>query len=80
MRRKASLLAVGLLAGATISVTGGSPAHAQPCESPDPALAYVCHTLGNPPPVWDWVNHYYDTAGRVVKTVYCTLWDDPTCP
>lgn len=81
MRKKVSLAVVGLLAGATISV--GSPAQAQPtteCDSPDPIVAYVCSVIGNAPQLGPTVQYYYELAGRVVKTAYCTLWpSDPAC-
>ncbi|HEV2756395.1 MAG TPA: hypothetical protein VG318_11545 [Actinomycetota bacterium] len=76
MRKKLSLVAAGLLAGATISMAA-APAQAQPqsCSSNDPVLAFVCSTLDKPGP---WIQHYYEEAGKAVYYVYCTLWD-PTC-
>ncbi len=77
MRRKLSLLAAGLLAGATISMSAGSPAYAQDeCSSPDPVIAYVCSVIGDADPI-GWVNYYYWKVGEVVEKVHCTLW--PPC-
>lgn len=78
MRRRAALLAAGLLAGATISVSGGTPAHAQStCTSTDPVLAWVCRTVGSAPQPGPTITHYYDEAGKLVYRVYCTVW--PPC-
>lgn len=80
MSKKLTLAVAGLLAGATLSVGAASPAQAQTCVSPDPVIAYVCRTLDNVPDVNAWIQHYYETAGRVVKTAYCTVWPgDPDC-
>lgn len=76
MRKKLSLVTVGLLAGAALSMGAAAPASAQPierCAAQDPVLDYVCDTIGN---VGPWVTHYYYTAGEVVKDVYCTVWPD----
>lgn len=75
MRKKLSLVTVGLLAGAAMSVAPVSTASAQVerCAAQDPVLDYVCDTLGN---VGPWANYYYYKAGEVAKTVYCTVWPD----
>lgn len=77
MRKKLSLVAAGLLAGATLSISAGSPAHAGTCTSWDPTVAYVCRVVGDADPI-GWANYYYEEAGKAVYYVYCTLWD-PTC-
>ncbi|HEV2756392.1 MAG TPA: hypothetical protein VG318_11530 [Actinomycetota bacterium] len=77
MRRKVSLVAAGLLAGATLSTTVASPAHAQDgCTAHDPTLAYVCTVLNEADPV-GWANYYYTLVGRVVTGVVCDLWECP---
>jgi hypothetical protein len=73
MRKKLSLVAAGLLAGATI-VTAAAPAHAQECDARDPVLNHVCDTVEN---VGPWANYYYNLVGDVVVGVVCDLW---TCP
>ncbi len=75
MRRKASLLAAGILAGATLSTTAALPAHAQECDAKDPVLDHVCDTVEN---VGPWVGYYYNEVGETVYRLYCLLWD-PTC-
>ena len=76
MRRKLSLLVVGLLAGATISTTA-APAHAQDgCTAHDPTLAYVCRVVGEADPI-GWAGYYYTLVGRVVTGVVCDLWECP---
>ncbi|MDQ3914356.1 MAG: hypothetical protein M3323_03355 [Actinomycetota bacterium] len=79
MRRKISIVAAGLLAGATLSISAGSPAHAchDATTGEDPVVNYVCGTSHNLPDPGPWIQHYYDEAGRVVYRVYCTLW--PPC-
>lgn len=72
------MLVVGLVAGATLSISAPTPAHAQPCVSSDPVLAYVCQTLGDVPDVNYLINYYYNEVGEAVYNVYCRLWD-PTC-
>lgn len=75
MRKKLSLVTVGLLAGAAMSIGPVSPASAQPerCASTDPVLDHVCDTIGNVRP---WAEHYYYVLGEAVKDVYCTVWPD----
>ena len=77
MRRRAALLATGLLAGAAISVSGGTPAHAQTCTATDPVLAYVCRVVNGAPEPGPTIDYYYEKAGEVVYRVYCTAW--PPC-
>ncbi len=76
MRKKLSLVAAGLLAGATLSVGVASPASAQECTSDDPVLAYVCRTIGDADPI-GWVNHYYWVATGAVHWAYCQV--SPHC-
>ena len=64
MRRRAALVVAGLLAGATISMAGAGPAHAQVCYGSDPVFAYVCDLLNEEP-------------GEILYVVYCTL--SPYC-
>lgn len=78
MRKKATLAAAGLLAGATMSVTGASPAHAQTCESSgDPVLAYVCTVVNNAPPPGPTIDHYVYVATSTVHWAYCQV--SPHC-
>jgi hypothetical protein len=75
MRRKLPLLAAGLIAGATISISAGSPAYAcTNTDPPDPVLTYVCETTGNLPDVQQLVDHYYNQVGQIVVRVICDLW------
>ena len=76
MRRKISVVAVGLLAGTAMSLAPVSSSSAQPaeCDAVDPVLDYVCTTVEN---VGPWVDYYYDKAGAAVYSVYCKLW--PPC-
>ena len=76
MRKKLSLLVVGLLAGATLSMTAASPAQAQVCQGEGPPFEYVCMVVNEADPV-GWVTYYYWKAGEVVDKVTCTLW--PPC-
>jgi hypothetical protein len=63
------------VAGATLSVSAPSPAHAQPCTSTDPVLEYACRTLGSVPDVNYLINYYYNEVGEAVYSIYCKLWD-----
>ncbi|HYP23961.1 MAG TPA: hypothetical protein VEV43_10330 [Actinomycetota bacterium] len=79
MRKKMSLVAVGLLAGATMSMTA-SPAHAQPdpnCAATDPVLAYVCRIINSAPEPGPTINHYYYQVTGAVHTAYCQV--SPYC-
>lgn len=80
MRKRAAVLAAGLLAGATISLTGASPAQAQPdpgCAATDPVLAYVCSIINNAPEPGPTINHYYYVIFGITDKVYCTV--SPSC-
>lgn len=78
MRKRAALLAAGLLAGATMSVTGAAPAQAQTCQSTgDPVFAYVCLIVNNVPEPGPTIDHYYYVVFSVTDKVYCTL--SPSC-
>ncbi len=72
MRKRLSLVAAGLLAGATMSMTAASPAHAQVCYSDgDPILGYVCMILNNAPEPGPTVDHYVYVATSTVHWAYC---------
>lgn len=81
MRRKLSLLAASALIGSVMTVGGASPAQA--CHYDvvdDPVLGWACYQTHSIPDVEGWVQHYYDSLGRAVKTAYCKLWpSDPSC-
>lgn len=77
MRKRAALALTGLLAGATISVAGASPAHAQQCTATDPVLAYVCRIVNTAPNPNDLINHYYYVVFGITDKVYCTV--SPSC-
>lgn len=78
MRRKLALITTGLLAGATLSVAGGTPAHAQQCESTgDPVLGYVCTIVNNAPEPGPTIDYYYWLATGTVHWAYCQV--SPHC-
>ena len=80
MRKRASLVAAGLLAGATMSMTMASPAGAQPdpgCVATDPVLAYVCRIIGSAPEPGPTIEHYYYLATGAVHYAYCQV--SPYC-
>lgn len=76
MRRRVALLTTGLLAGATLAVTGAAPAHA--CHdmviAEDPVVNYVCSVHPDPGP---WVQHYYNVVFDTAHWAYCTV--SPRC-
>ena len=77
MLKRRSLVAAGLLAGATMLVTA-SPAQAQNCQSAgDPVLGYVCTIVNNAPEPGPTIDHYYYTAFNTIHVVYCTV--SPSC-
>jgi hypothetical protein len=80
MRRKLSLLTATVLAAGVVAIGAPSPAHACHEFADDPIYNWVCGTVHNAPDPKETIQHYYDSVGRIVKGVYCTLWEDPDCP
>ncbi len=78
MRKKLTLVAAGLLAGATMSMTVASPAQAQTCQSDgDPIFGYVCTIINNAPEPGPTIQHYYYVATGTVHWAYCQV--SPHC-
>lgn len=74
MRRKFALLMTALLAGATMSVTAVTPAHASHCDdiiTDDPIIIYSCRVVDGAPQPGPTIDHYYYTVTGAVHSLYC---------
>ena len=78
MRKRLSLLAVGLLATGVVTA-GASPAYA--CDEittgEDPVYNFVCATIHAVPEPGPTIDHYSNVVFSTVHAVYCRV--SPSC-
>ena len=80
MRKKLSLLFVGMLAAGAVTVGAASPAyacHELVADGDDPIYRFACNTAHSVPEPGPTVDYYYWWATSIAHNAYCAV--SPHC-